>query len=90
MTSTSVFDKLFRDKKGNIVVFQSPNLPITGWLFCVVIGYYFSGPVKNGLFTLGNTFLFLWAYLEITEGVNYFRRFVGGLAMLYVLTRFFI
>jgi hypothetical protein len=31
--------------------------------------------------SIGSLFLFAWAWLEISSGVNYFRRLVGGIVI---------
>lgn len=85
----SLLNKFFRDKNGKVVIFQPPNIPITGWFLCTIAAYFFQGQIKDGLHGLGTAFLFLWAYLEITEGVNYFRRSAGSIVMLYILVKFF-
>jgi hypothetical protein len=74
----SVWDKFWKDGKGKITVWQTPNLPLIGWfVFMIVAKILDSGATKNSLQFLSTAFLFTWAYLEITSGVSYFRRLLG-------------
>lgn len=81
--STSLFDRFFRDKKGDIVIAQPPNLPILTAIAATVL-YLFStnrdlehlfGAIAFGTF-------FTWAWMELLQGVNYFRRTLGLLGLL--------
>jgi hypothetical protein len=40
------------------------------------------GNVATGLDHLSRAILVTWAYLEITDGVNYFRRLLGTIVMI--------
>jgi len=75
---TSLFDLIFRDSEGKIVIAQMPNLPILVGLSATLLHVLL--PVSQlqtafGLIAFGA--LFTWAWLEIFEGVNYFRRGLG-------------
>jgi len=81
----SFVDKCIKDNDGNIVLGQLPNLPIIGWLTCSIIGLTaLPTPLLNGFSWLSTAFLFTWAYLELTSGVNYLRRLLGAV-MLFIL-----
>lgn len=72
-----VFDWLFRDDKGTIVIAQAPNWPLQ-----LVVGFYLLKFVQiDGLISFsvwgGRISLLYWAYLEITQGVNGFRKLLG-------------
>ena len=85
------FKKLFTDKNGKVVIFQPPNLPLIGWLVCMIVALLLPiGFLKNGFMNLSGAFLFLWAYQEITQGASYFRRSLGVVALLIVLSGYFI
>ena len=87
----SMIKKFFQDKDGKIVLGQSPNLPIIGWFVSLVLSFALhSGSISNGFKSLSSAFLLLWAYLEITDGVSYFRRFLGVIVAVVVLTGYFI
>lgn len=68
----------WRDADGHVVVAQWPNLPLAGWLFSAGLSRIpVSGHWRAGAGFAGSAFLFTWAYLELTQGVNHFRRLVG-------------
>jgi hypothetical protein len=80
-------NKTFRDNEGNIVIAQKPNLPIILWLVATLL--------KLFLFTAGNIHvlleaiafgsLFTWGWLELFDGVNYFRRSLGLIVLLGII-----
>ena len=74
----TLFDKIFRDSDGNIVVAQMPNLPIIVWITTSLLKLVFTtGEINQGLDALAFGSLFTWAWLELFQGVNYFRRALG-------------
>ena len=66
--------KFFQDKHGNTVIAQTANLPLIAWLALVVINFFVHSAILGWLAT---AFLFIWALLEIFQGVSYFRRLLG-------------
>lgn len=87
----SLFDQTFRDSEGNIVIAQPPNLPlilaITTTLLTLAVP---SGTVHTGLDATAYGSWFTWAWLELFEGVNYFRRGLGLVVMMGIIaSRFF-
>ena len=84
----TLFDRIFRDSEGNIVIAQMPNLPLLVGLAATLL--HFVLPISNVQTTsglVGFGALFTWAWQELFEGVNYFRRSLGliGLVSLIVL-----
>lgn len=74
----TLFDKTFRDSNGEIVLAQMPNLPIIVWITASLLKLVFTtGEINTGLDVLANGSLFTWAWLELFQGVNYFRRALG-------------
>ncbi|WP_315788081.1 hypothetical protein [Fischerella sp. JS2] len=74
----TLFDKTFRDSDGKIVIAQMPNLPIIVWFTASLLKLVFpTGEINTGLDVLANGSLFTWAWLELFQGVNYFRRTLG-------------
>jgi hypothetical protein len=74
----SFTDKVLKDKDGRIVIWQTPNLPLWGWLIFKILAMIFdSGKTGTNLTLFSKFFLFTWAFLELTQGVNYFRRGLG-------------
>jgi len=64
----------FKDRRGNVVIAQAANPPIVAWFILTVINYGVHSPAIAWLAT---AFLFTWAFLELYQGVNYFRRLLG-------------
>lgn len=76
----------WRDTDGKVVVGQAPNLPLVGWLVFAALAWISGGDHwRSGSGFISSAFLFTWAYLEVTQGVNYFRRLVGLVVLLLVV-----
>jgi len=74
----NLFDKTFRDSEGNIVLGQMPNLPILVWFTVTLLNLIpTSSSIHVALETIAFGSLFTWAWQELFEGVNYFRRALG-------------
>jgi hypothetical protein len=74
----TLFDKIFRDSDGKIVLAQMPNLPLIVWIVASLLKLVLTTGVANtGLDALAFGSLFTWAWLELFQGVNYFRRALG-------------
>jgi len=72
------FDRVFRDSEGKVVLGQSPNLPIIVWAGASLLKIIFTtGTINIGLDLLAFGALFTWAWEELFQGVNYFRRSLG-------------
>lgn len=85
MTSTA-FDKVFRDDQGNFILFQKPNLPVLTGLTATLLSLTpISGELRAGVEAVAYGALFTWAWLELFQGVNYFRRFLGLIVLLLVV-----
>lgn len=82
----TLVDKTFRDNQGNIVIAQKPNLPILVALGSTLLATLPTHPTLSSAFhAIAFGASFTWAWLEIFQGVNYFRRSLGLLALLGVL-----
>lgn len=80
----------FKDKKGRTVLWQSPNLLLWGWLVFRVLAWLIPDAYyKNGFGRLSTAILFAWGFLELTKGVNYFRKFVGLVVLVLITLSFF-
>jgi hypothetical protein len=78
----TLFDRTFRDSDGNLVIAQMPNLPLLVWLAATVLKLLFtSGNLYTGLDALAFGSLFTWAWQELFQGVNYFRRTLGFIVL---------
>ncbi len=75
---TTLFDRTFRDSEGKIVIAQMPNLPLLVGLGASLLQLVVpSGNLQTGLDLVGFGALFTWAWQELFDGVNYFRRALG-------------
>ncbi len=75
---SSLFDKTFKDSEGNIVLAQAPNLPLLVWLVATLLKLVLtSGSIYIALDAIAFGTLFTWAWQELFQGVNYFRRALG-------------
>lgn len=83
-------NRFFYDSNNAIVLFQWPNIPLSIWIICTLVTAYTSGTVQNISSLIATISLVIWTLLEITTGVNYFRRMLGLIILAYViLTRLF-
>ncbi|MEH1840574.1 MAG: hypothetical protein V7L20_17850 [Nostoc sp.] len=79
----TLVDKTFRDSNGNIVIAQMPNPPLILWIGASLLTLIFpSGKINTVLDVLATGSLFTWAWLELFQGVNYFRRALGLAALI--------
>ncbi len=82
--------RFFRDKENKIVLWQYPNLLIWVWIILkLIIMVLSSSPLRSGFEQLSAAVLFAWAYLELTSGVNYFRRALGATVLAFVIVSFY-
>ncbi|MEC4817660.1 MAG: hypothetical protein SAK29_30965, partial [Scytonema sp. PMC 1069.18] len=82
----TLFDKIFRDSNGNIVLAQKPNPPIIVWIVASLLKFIFTaGEINTGLDVVAFGSLFTWAWLELFQGVNYFRRTLGLVVLIGVI-----
>jgi hypothetical protein len=76
--NTTLLGKTFRDENGEIVVAQPPNLPLIVWIAASLLRLVItSGQISAGLEFLAFGSIFTWAWQELFDGVNYFRRGLG-------------
>lgn len=74
----TLFDQVFRDDEGNVVIAQPPNLPLIVGVVTSLLQIIFStGKIHLGLELIAFGSLFTWAWEELFQGVNYFRRALG-------------
>jgi len=77
MEITEIWDKIWRDKHGKVVIWQTPNIPLIGWAVFTVVSLLINGKAADITQYIGIAFLAVWCILELVQGVNYFRRFLG-------------
>ena len=82
----SLWDKTWRDRRGRVVVWQMPNVWLIGWaVLTTVVALLIAGRVADVLSWLAQASLAVWCFLEIFRGVNYFRRGLGLLVLVFVI-----
>lgn len=72
-------DKVFKDKEGKVTLAQPPNLTLMVWLASTLLSLVMPHHtfVERLLEVVAFGALFTWAWQELFEGVNYFRRALG-------------
>ena len=86
----NLINSLFKNNHGKVVIRQTPNMPLWGWVVFSALARVFSlGYAHNGFHSLANISLFVWAYLEIRSGESLFRRILGAMIMIGLLYEFF-
>ena len=89
MSKLKSIRSFFEDKHGRVVIFQMPNALLWGWLLSKLLMILGTRNLASGFGRLGTALLFAWAYLELTKGVNYFRKSLGLVVLLVVMRSFF-
>ncbi len=79
----NTLDTIFRDDKGEFVIIQPPNLPIIIWSTASILKLVFpKGDLYTGLDFVAVCSLTIWSFLEIFQGVNYFRKGLGVVVLI--------
>jgi len=76
-----IWDRIWYDDQGNVVIFQRPNIWLIAWAVTDIVSLFTSGHASNILWWVGTGLLIIWSGLEIVLGVNYFRRALGLLVL---------
>ena len=78
-----IWDKFWRDEEGRVVIWQMPNAWLIAWAAFTTASLLFTSLLADILSWLGSGALIIWALFEVFRGVNYFRRILGLLVLLY-------
>jgi hypothetical protein len=79
-------DKFWHDKDGDFVVWQSPNMWLMVWFVLFVLSEFIRNDVTRFLTSwVGFGAILVWAALEASSGVNYFRRMLGWLVLIFAI-----
>jgi hypothetical protein len=84
-TLENIWNDIWRDKEGRVVVWQTPNAWLIGWVVLTMLCLVTSGKLSDYLGWAGDVSLVAWAALEIAKGVNYFRRALGLLVLVFAV-----
>ncbi len=82
----SFWNRFWYDSTGKLSVFESPNIPLLlglGFLALSKLAEHTS--LGKTLSNLEFGLLFVWCWLEITEGNSYFRRLLGLFVLIVLL-----
>lgn len=78
----TLLDRVFRDSEGKIVIAQPPNLPlIVGIVSSLLKVIFTTNEINLGLDLIAFGSFFTWAWEELFQGVNYFRRALGFIVL---------
>jgi hypothetical protein len=73
-----LWDRIWRNRRGEVVIFQTPNLWLIAWVVLTCVSVLASSrTIANTFWWLSCAVLTIWALLEVFKGVNYFRRLLG-------------
>lgn len=87
-TLHDIWDKIWKDKHGEVVIWQMPNAFLIGWAVLTVLCLFTSGKLSDYFGGAGDLSLVIWALLEIFKGVNYFRRLLGAVVLIFAIASF--
>lgn len=87
MRHQSLWDRIWKDSKGNVVIIQKPNIFLIGWIVLTIASLFiFSrGTLADALAIAGCISLIIWALHEMWRGVNYFRRVLGLFVLIFAV-----
>ena len=81
----------FKDPTGRVVIWQSPNLLLGGWILCKIVSLAITNDrLDSGFSHLASALLLAWAYFEMTKGVNTFRKALGVVVFGFTVVNLFM
>jgi hypothetical protein len=82
--------RIWQDHDGKTVLWQRPNKWLIIWAFAEITGFLLGqSSIGKIIHWLGASALIIWSLLEISRGVNYFRRGLGLVVLLISLVSIF-
>lgn len=87
-TVLNIWDKFWKDKHGDVVIWQMPNPFLIGWAVLTILCLVTGGKTSDVFGGLGDVSLVIWSFLEIFKGVNYFRRLLGVIVLIFAVASF--
>ncbi len=83
----TIWDKIWRDKNGKVVIMQVPNVWLWAWIFLLVVSIFLNkGKLLDVIHWAGSASLAIWAVMELVKGVNYFRKTLGLIVIIFTIT----
>ena len=80
-----LWDRFWKDRRGRVVLWQTPNAFLIAWAALTTVSLLFGGRAADVLAIAGEGALIVWSFLEIFKGVNYFRRTLGLLVLIFAI-----
>jgi len=69
-----------------MVIFQTPNPPLITWFVAMVFTHILPyGQLNFAASLISFGALFTWAWLELFQGVNTFRRVLGATVLIFIV-----
>lgn len=69
-----------------MTIFQKPNPLLWTAIVAIVVKFIVkTGPVNHFADVILTISLIIWSYMEITKGINWFRKFLGGVVLLWTI-----
>jgi len=81
----TLWDKIWRDSKGRVVIFQWPNAWLIAWAVLAMASLLISGRTADVFSWVSHAALISWAILELKDGANYFRRGLGVVVLIFAV-----
>jgi len=82
--------RFFQNKNGQVVLGQWPSPLLWGWLIARVLTRLLpEGNLATWCGHFGTALLLVWALLELTSGVNLFRKLLGLLVLVLIVLNYF-
>jgi len=82
--------RIWQDHEGKTVLWQRPNRWLIFWALAEITGFLLGQSTMGRIIHwVGVTALIIWSLLEISQGVNYFRRGLGLAVLLISLVSIF-
>lgn len=81
----NLWDKLWKNREGRVVLWQMPNVWLIGWAAGTTLSLFFGGHTGDVFFWIASASLVIWSILEIIWGANYFRRALGLVVLIYAV-----
>jgi len=77
----SFIDKCFKAPNGKQGLWQTPNAPLIVWFVALILGKLLDGKPADFMQAVQFGAIFTWAWLEVFQGVSYFRRALGAVVL---------
>ena len=84
-TRRTIWDKTWKDRRGKVVMWQTPNAWLISWAGFTVVSLFLNGHTADVFSWAASAALVIWSLLEIFRGINYYRRLLGIAVLAYAV-----